>query len=520
MQPDPWKNTSGWKLVDGTKSLAQTELETDIAIVGTGAGGGVVAEILAKAGRVVTLIEAGPLRTAQHFDMKESTAYPALYQEVASRKTKNKAITILQGHSVGGSTTVNWTSSFRTPKETLEFWQKHYDVQGLSSSALNPWFHLMEEKLQIRPWMAPPNANNQILKTAAVKLGWQTGTVPRNVKGCWDLGYCGLGCPINAKQSMLITTIPAALDAGASLIFNTEVVQFLWKNTRATLLVCKTAAKQTIRIRIKRLILSGGSIESPAILLRSKAPDPFHRVGRRTFLHPTVASLAIMPDQVNAYAGAPQSVYSDEFLWKNGVVGSSCGFKLEVPPLHPVLVAALFPFHGKRHFEIMQKFSYLQATIALLRDGFHEDSEGGKVILRKDGSSLLDYPITPYLQNGFREAYLRMAELQFSAGAKAVMPLHMDTWLLSSWQEAKRTIPHLSMQPFHAMVMSAHVMGGCAMGEDPKQAVVNSFGQHHHIENVWVEDGSLFPTSLGVNPQLTIFALVARNGSFINSILH
>jgi choline dehydrogenase-like flavoprotein len=141
-----------------------------------------------------------------------------LYQESAARKTKDKAIGILQGRCVGGGTTVNWTSSFRTPASTLMQWQRVYGLSGFGPDDLAPWFERMEARLSIARWDVAPNANNEALARGAAMLGIPTATIRRNVKGCWNLGYCGMGCPTNAKQSMLVTTPPAALDRGAILV--------------------------------------------------------------------------------------------------------------------------------------------------------------------------------------------------------------------------------------------------------------------------------------------------------------
>jgi choline dehydrogenase-like flavoprotein len=164
--------------------------------------------------------DSGPVRPAradrgrgrvaffQRFQYERGASLPQLYQESAARKTRDKAINILQGRTVGGSTTVNWTSSFRTPDGTLAYWQRKFGLHTYSTEALAPWFELMEQRLNISEWNVPPNENNDILRRGASKLGIPTALIRRNVNGCWNLGYCGMGCPTNAKQSMLITTIP------------------------------------------------------------------------------------------------------------------------------------------------------------------------------------------------------------------------------------------------------------------------------------------------------------------------
>ena len=203
-------------MLGGAAAPRRRPLECDVAIVGSGAGAGITAELLSAAGLKLVIVEEGPLKSSRDFRQLESEAYPALYQESAARKTADKAINILQGRCVGGSTTVNWTSSFRTPSSTLAYWREHFGLAELTDDAMSPWFQQAEQRLNIGPWLAPPNENNDLLRRGALKLGIAAAAIQRNVKGCWNLGSCGMGCPTNAKQSMLVTTIPAALDRGAT----------------------------------------------------------------------------------------------------------------------------------------------------------------------------------------------------------------------------------------------------------------------------------------------------------------
>jgi len=228
MMHDPFRAglASGWKHVDASGLTADRRFEADVVIVGSGAGGGVTAEILARAGLAVIIVEEGPLRTSDDFRMRESEAYPDLYQESAARKTADKAINILQGRCVGGSTTVNWTSNFRTPAATLQWWQQAHGLKRLSVEAMAPWFMAMEQRLHVGQWPIPPNENNAALARGAGKLGIPVAVIRRNVKMCWNLGYCGMGCPTNAKQSMLVTTIPGALEQGATLISRLRAERF------------------------------------------------------------------------------------------------------------------------------------------------------------------------------------------------------------------------------------------------------------------------------------------------------
>ena len=271
---DPFREglASGWKVIDASKLAADAAYEADVAIVGSGAGGGTAAEILSSAGLEVLLVEEGPLATSSDFHMLESEAYPKLYQESASRKTKDKAITILQGRCVGGGTTVNWTSSFRTPTATLDYWAREFAITGFGPAELAPWFERMESRLGIASWEAAPNANNETLLRGARALGLSTGRIPRNVRGCWNLGYCGVGCPTNAKQSMLVTTIPAALARGATLLTRTRAWKLERAGDRVTSLSCvgldqrgTDPTQRRISVRAKIFVVAAGCAQGAGI---------------------------------------------------------------------------------------------------------------------------------------------------------------------------------------------------------------------------------------------------------------
>jgi choline dehydrogenase len=511
---------SGWKVVDASKLTAAQTLEADVAIIGSGAGGGVAAEILSLAGLKVLLLEEGPLKTSDSFkDMDESRAYSELYQEAAARASSDGAIAVLQGRAVGGTTTVNWTSSFRTPAQTLGHWATQHDVAGHSVNDMAPWFEKMEQRLNIAPWAQAPNANNSVLKRGCDALGWESHVIPRNVKDCWDLGYCGFGCPVNAKLSMLVSTIPVALQHGATLVHRLRVRQLQHAGGRISGAIGdalgsdgRTPSGVRVTIKARHYVAAGGAINTPALLLRSQLPDPHQRLGQRTLIHPVVISLALMPERIDGYYGTPQSIASDHFQWKDGVTGAM-GYKLEVPPLFPGISAGVLNNFGEPLRRDMAALPNTNAVLALLRDGFVPESAGGSVRIAADGSPILDYELTDYVWDGARRAYLSMAEAQFAAGAKQVRPAHLDAPSYTSWNEARRAIAELPMKKFRAALFTAHLMGGCGMSENPGRGVVDSRGRHHQIGNLSVIDGSVFPTSIGANPQLSIYALSAKNAS-------
>ena len=521
--PDPIREglQRGWKVLGGAHGPLPDKITCDVAIVGSGAGAGITAELLTRAGLQVVIVEEGPLKSSSDFRQRESEAYPTLYQESGSRKTEDKGVSILQGRCVGGSTTVNWTSSFRTPEPTLRFWQERFGLKTYEREALAPYFEQAERRLHISPWLAPPNENNALLKRGAQKLGISASAIARNVKGCWSLGSCGMGCPTNAKQSMLVTTIPATLDKGGELLYLARADKLQISGGKVTGIECLGLDERCVApngrkilVKARHYVLAAGGINSPALLMRSNAPDPHGRTGQRTFLHTVNFSAAQFDEVINPFYGAPQSLYSDHFQWDDGITGRM-SYKLEVPPLQPALTATLLGRFGIDNALRMEQLPHTNVMLALMRDGFHPDSAAGKVELRSDGSPVLDYQMTDYTWDGIRRAFQVMAEVQFAAGAKAVLPLHADADYVKTPAQARELIDSLRLEIYRTRLGSAHVMGGCGMSEDPKLGVTDSLGRHHQLENLSIHDGSLFPTSIGANPQLSIYGLTAQLASLL-----
>ncbi|HEX3904805.1 MAG TPA: GMC family oxidoreductase [Polyangia bacterium] len=497
------------RIVTGAEIPDLSSVEVDFVVVGSGAGGSTAAAVLAAAGARVVVLEEGGHYTRRDFNMQESWAYPALYQEHGNRATDDLAILILQGRSVGGGTTVNWTSSFRTPERTLALWAARHGVRGLDAATLAPHFAAAEQRLDVG--VGDPddvNNNNRKLQEGAAKLGWRPELIHRSVKGCARLGYCGMGCPLDAKRTSRTTYLADAIAAGADVYSDCRAKLVETDRGRARAVVADVLDRASDRPRgrfvayaRRGIVLAGGAINTPALLLRSKAGTDSGQVGRRTFLHPTVPIVAFYDQPIEAFYGPPQSVSVHHFADR----GERVGYFLETAPVHPMLAALAFPGFGDTHRKIVERLAFAQSTIALLIDGHHDD-EGGVVEVNGDGRIKLGYPLHASLREAAVAAIADMARLQLAAGAREVMTLHETPLVIRS----EADLGAIAAAPFgpnlHTM-FSAHQMGGAAMGEDPARSVVDSRGRHHQLENLWIADGSVFPTSLGVNPQLSIYAL-------------
>ena len=487
-------------------------LDCDVCIIGSGAGGSVLAAGLAKAGRDVVVLEAGSWLTRRDFELHESEAFVNLYQERGGRATADRAITVLQGKSVGGSTTINWTTCFRTPQRILDHWAEHHG-STLTVEEMIPHWEAIEERLNIHRWdPAAANNNNRKLLEGCEALGFEVAPLRRNVKGCANSGYCGMGCPVNGKQSMHLTYLPDAVHAGARIFANTQAERLVMEGRRVAAVRCSVRDEYTgrdtgvkVTIRPKITVCSGGAINSPALLLRSGL-NKNGRVGRRTFLHPVIGIASFYDEPVYPFYGAPQSIGSHHFIDRGP---DRFGFFIESAPLHPALASTSQPLFGDGARRYMARLPYIGILIALHVDGLLPSDEGGTVTLKSNGSPSLDYPISDELIEGFTASHEVLARISLAAGASEVGTLHRTPLTFHS----EADLQQLQSAPYGAFehsIFSAHQMGGCSMGPDPATSVVDGDLRHHTVEDLFVIDGSVLPTALGVNPSQTIYGLAHR----------
>lgn len=498
------------RVTDGA-AAADLALTADVCVVGTGAGGAVTASVLADAGLDVLMLEEGAYATSDDFTMRERDVVPKLYQEGGTRATADASVAILQGRTVGGTTVVNWTTSFRTPEDVVAHWAARHGVRGFAYADLVPHYEAIERRLAIAK-VEPDamNANNRSLYDGCKSLGWDVDTTRRNVFACMQTGFCHLGCPVNAKRSMLVTLVPDAIDRGARLVFRARAERFeveggAVKSLAGSFLDAEGRAPtgKAFTVRAKRFVLSGGAINSPALLLRSGL-DAGGIVGTRTFIHPALGSAAFFDCEIRPFEGAPQSAASHHFARR----GDDVGVFLEAVPWYPGLASSALPGFGAGHEALMEQAARTAFHVALLIDGFHDDVPGGKVTLRPSGAPVLDYPVVPKLWSAFRFAQKRMAEAALAAGAKKVLSLHDRPAVMTRKEDVDAAVDAARWEAGAVPLFTAHLMGGCRMGDDPASSVVRSSDlRHHALSNLHVVDGSVFPTSLGVNPQESIYGL-------------
>ena len=340
-------------IVRGADIDRDLTLSAEVCVIGTGAGGAVLARELAKAGRDVLMLEQGGYHTKEDFTQREDEMMPLLYEDMGQRATVDQTILILQGRNVGGSTVHNLCYCFRTPEPILRLWQREFGVRDMLGADLQPSFERVEQMLKVKP-IRPDEVNvlNDKIRLGCERLGWSGFVTNHNRDQCTKSGFCLLGCPFDAKQSMLITYVPAAVQAGARLYADCAVRRLVAEAGRVRRVegeVLDPLGRPRHRITVDAQVvaLCAGAINSPALLLASGLANGNGRVGQGLHLHPSVLLSGIYDEDIYGYRGIPQSYYVDEFI--DLEQDPTSGYILMPVYGFPVMTATQLPGFGAAH---------------------------------------------------------------------------------------------------------------------------------------------------------------------------
>ena len=498
---------------------APSQLEADVCIVGSGAGGGVAAAELARAGLKVIVLEQGPGDQAPQFDQREIVGVQRLYLDRGTTSTRDVGVAILAGACVGGGTSINYQTSLRLPDEIRAEWA---DLSGLRIFAEDKFTHAFDavcDRINVGTVESVINGNNDALRRGCSALGWSWQHIARNSHGCdpTQCGSCVFGCRHGGKQSTAVTFLSDAQRAGSTTIIpNCRVTRLTFDRGRVTGVravardvdsVMGTEFQVTVRAPI--VVAAAGALETPVLLLRSGLKHS--ALGRNLYLHPTTAVTGVYADMVRPWEGPPQTVMSEEHASLEG----NYGVRLEVAPAHPGLLALALPWFGARdHRQKMQKASHVSATIVLTRD-----NTGGRVRVRRDGRAEIDYHPGSRELAHMKRGLLAAVRAHIAAGAEEVLTLHSRPHVLrvkgASQTEIDDYCARVSATALDrnwSTLFSAHQMGTCRMGADPRDSVCDERGAVRGVEGLFVADASLFPASSGVNPMITGMAVAKMVG--------
>jgi choline dehydrogenase-like flavoprotein len=479
-------------------------LDVDAVVVGTGAGGSVALRDLARAGLRVVALEEGGHFTSADFNQREEQMLPMLFQEMGARATDDMAIRVLQGRGVGGSTLHNTNLCKRTPDAILDAWSKKYAVSGASAGELRPAFERIEADLSVSEIPRElVNPNNDVLRRGAEQLGWKSGPLKHNRVGCQLSGFCELGCTYDAKQNALKIMVPQALAAGARIWSDVSAVAITTRAGRATGVVAVARdglgdPVAWVDVRARVVVLAASATGSAALALASKLPDPYAQAGRGLRLHPGAVCVGRFDREIDGYRGIPQSWECTEHL--SFEEGSDRRVWIVPAFAHPIGAAATMPGFGASHMTAMRAY----ARIAVLTAMVHDETSG-RVDAGEDARPVLRYRLDERDRAQLAKGLAACARLLFAAGAlEVVIPAVPPVRLRSSKEVDVLDLGFV--RPHGVPISSVHPMGTLRMGDDARSSVVSSTGEHHHVRGLFVADASLFPTSLGVPPQISVYA--------------
>jgi choline dehydrogenase-like flavoprotein len=503
--------------------VADTELDCDACVIGSGAGGGVAAATLAAAGMRVIVLEAASEWQAREFDQHEEPGTRELYLDRGTTATRDLSVALLAGASVGGGTTVNWQTSLRTPDSVRSEWAKLSGVEHFVGDSFTRSLDEICSRLAVSTDESEVNANNAALRDGCAKLGLDWSTIPRNSTGC-DLEQCGncvYGCRHGGKQTSATTYLRDAQQrGGARIIARCRAERVLIENgkvkgVRATVTE-RDGAKHVVTLNAKIVVAACGSLHTPALLLRSGLRMP--HLGKNLHLHPTTGIGATFPHRVAAWHGPPQTIVCNEFA----SLQDGCGFRIETAPAHPGLLALATPWTGAReHREQMQTSANKALLIVLVRD-----RSSGTVTIDAAGRPLIDYKPGNGERAMFRRGMAEACRILDAAGADGIQTLHTVPLSMGRvpgnaahrHQGIDSLCSAISKAPAgenRLAVFSAHQMGTCRMGRDAASAVCDANGEVFGVRGLYIGDASAFPASCGVNPMITIMAMAHHTSAGI-----
>lgn len=468
-----------------------------------------MAGILAEAGRKVVVLEKGKALGSMDMTQVEGEMLQKAYMDGGLLMTQSGSMPILAGGCLGGGTVINYTTSFALPETVREEWD---DLSGLSlftSSRFSESLARVKERLNVGTRWSTPGMRDQLMERGLKKLGWHSDVIPRNVTDCpegKECGYCGYGCRHGAKNDTTRTYLSDALAADAKIITGCSVTHVLKQAGRATGVVGNVTlpdgSSVTLTVHAPIVVAACGSINTPALLARSHLGNP--NIGKGLRLHPASAVMGVFPDPVEPWTGALQTRYSEQFA----NMEDGYGVRFETAPIHLALPASAFGWEGaKKYREDIDRLRNTTLIGLLLRDRDH-----GRVAVTRSGRPRVHYDLSKYDAAHMHRGLLGGAEVLAAAGATEIFTLHSPPARVSTdkanWlAEFSNDCANRGYRHNRISYITFHQMASASMGKDPAKSVVSETGETHELPGLYVADASVFPTSSGVNPMITIMAL-------------
>ena len=476
-----------------------------MVVVGTGAGGATVAHELARKGNAVILVEEG-----DYFDRTRFSGRPFEMQSMMYLRSGmttalgNVPIPVPLGKTVGGSTTINSGTCFRTPRRVMRMWREELGLSEYTPAGMEPFFQRVESIMQVKPAdMKFVGKNGEIIARGAERLGYRHGPLLRNAPDCDGQSVCALGCSSGAKRSTDVSFIPKALQSNAKLLCRVRAEEILLQGGCAAGIRARSldTGKQ-VTIRAPVVVLSAGAFGTPLMLMKQKICNSSGQLGRNLSLHPAVGALAMMDEEVNSDKSIPQGYMVDEFE-EEGLLFEGVAFPLDA-------LSLVIGFIGRKSQEIIENYSQLSSFGAMVCD-----TSRGRVFSGLSGEPLALYRMNKHDFSQVLRGIEILVKIYLAADAQEVF-VNVHRWKPMRTPADLENNLRLRTRPADVDLSAFHPLGTCHMSGFRGRSVCKPHGETYDIRNLFIADGSLIPPSLGVNPQITIAAVAARVGDYIH----
>ena len=484
--------------------------EADVVVVGSGAGGAVIAKELAELGHTVVVLEEGPYYTRQDMAGPPFERFQRFYRRQGmTAALGTPTIPVPLGLGLGGTTLINSGSCFRTPDRVLQRWEKDFGLPGVDPESMKPFFDRVERIQHVQP--VPEELlgeNARIFRSGVKKLGLHGEPIRRNIEGCRGCGVCAFGCPSDAKLAMHLTYLPRAQHAGATIYANTRAQRILIEDGRArgvTALLLEPTTREpmaNLTVRAKVVIVACGAIHTPSFLADNAVGNLSGQLGRHLRIHPAAAVGAYFDEDVYSWRGTLQPFYVDD--WHE-----SLDVMIEVTSSVPGVGAGTFPGMGLRLKEQLGAYPKL-ASAGL----FVSDTSSGRVIRRAGKEPLITYKLNKHDTRRMVRGLAHTAEIFLAAGARAVLSGLPGLGPVTSKSQLDE-LKEEAVKPGSLRLTAFHPVGTARMGADAATSVVGPWGEVHGVPGLFVSDASVLPGCPTVNPQITIMGFATRTADYL-----
>lgn len=500
---------SGDPIVHGRDLPAGFDEACDVVVVGSGAGGAVVATLLAEAGRRVVVLEEGPYyRAADYQRFKPSEAVRRIFREAgmvtAFGVGQTPIISITMGRAVGGSSVITGGVCFRIPGEVHGRWVRDLGLSELSERDLEAAYESVEERLNVRevPERMRSESTNRFVEGAR-RLGIEMRAIRRNTgDACEGNARCNFTCPAGAKRSVDVAYLPSAVERGARVVSDALVDRIVVQRGRAAGVEGRLlggergAPSHRFRVRAPVVVAACGTLHTPLLLGATGVGAGSGVLGNHVTLHPAARVVARFDDAVNGWDGALQSVYSDHFAAEGiklvGVYSAVNVLAAGLPGVGPAL---------RRRVRSLPQCAVFGAMI-------HDDG-GGRVRPGLGREPVLWYEMAPRDLARLRRAVTRLSEVAIAAGAREVYAPVFGLPPIRTVDDAL-AMERTRIDARRIECMAFHPLGSARVANDRRRGIVDQSGECFELPGLFVADGSILPTSIGVNSQVPIMAMATR----------